>query len=93
MSHGAQEILDERIRQQSVEGYTAAHDAAHGPRPLMEAAAAYLLKARGVSRQTALFTWPWLRTSFKPTTRRRDLVKAGALIAAAIDAIDAKERS
>lgn len=30
-------------------------------------------------------TWPWEQESFKPTTDIRDLVKAGALIAAAID--------
>ena len=29
--------------------------------------------------------WPWDKESFKPTTSLRDLVKAGALIAAAID--------
>ena len=29
--------------------------------------------------------WPWEQESFKPTTDIRDLIKAGALIAAAID--------
>ena len=29
--------------------------------------------------------WPWEEESFKPTTPLQDLVKAGALIAAAID--------
>lgn len=32
--------------------------------------------------------WPWDEKSFKPTTTLRDLVKAGALIAAAIDRIN-----
>lgn len=29
--------------------------------------------------------WPWEEKSFKPTTPLKDLIKAGALIAAAID--------
>lgn len=29
--------------------------------------------------------WPWEEESFKPTTPLKDLIKAGALIAAAID--------
>jgi hypothetical protein len=32
-------------------------------------------------------TWPWEQESFKPTTDIHDLIKAGALIAAAIDRI------
>lgn len=32
-------------------------------------------------------TWPWEQESFKPTTDIRDLVKAGALIAATIDSL------
>lgn len=35
--------------------------------------------------------WPWEEKFFKPTTPLRDLVKAGALIAAAIDRINAKK--
>ena len=32
--------------------------------------------------------WPWHRSWWKPTTRRRDLVKAGALIIAEIERLD-----
>lgn len=35
--------------------------------------------------------WPWDEESFKPTTALRDLVKAGALIAAAIDRLNARK--
>jgi len=35
-------------------------------------------------------TWPWEEESFKPSTDIRDLVKAGALIAAAIDRLQMK---
>jgi hypothetical protein len=33
--------------------------------------------------------WPWDEKYFKPTTPLRDLIKAGALIAAAIDRLNA----
>lgn len=36
-------------------------------------------------------TWPWGQESFKPTTDIRDLIKAGALIAAVIDRLQMKE--
>lgn len=32
--------------------------------------------------------WPWKEDSFKPTTPLRDIIKAGALIAAAIDRLE-----
>jgi hypothetical protein len=32
--------------------------------------------------------WPWAREWWKPTTRRRDLIKAGALIVAEIERLD-----
>ena len=32
--------------------------------------------------------WPWEEESFKPTTPLEDLIKAGALIAAAIDRLE-----
>ena len=35
--------------------------------------------------------WPWDEKSFKPTTPLRDLVKAGALIAAAIDRLNTRK--
>lgn len=35
--------------------------------------------------------WPWEEESFKPTTDIRDLIKAGALIAAAIDRLQAQK--
>lgn len=35
--------------------------------------------------------YPWGENSFKPTTPLRDLVKAGALIAAAIDRLQAQK--
>lgn len=36
-------------------------------------------------------SWPWEQESFKPTSDIRDLIKAGALIAAAIDRLNARK--
>ena len=36
-------------------------------------------------------SWPWEQESFKPTSDVRDLIKAGALIAAAIDRLNARK--
>lgn len=75
---GAELIALERLRQVVDEGYTPDHDAQHGAEPLLRAAAAYL--DRDPDR------WPWNPQSFKIShDRHRDLVKAGALIAAALD--------
>jgi hypothetical protein len=74
------DIRTERYRQTAVEGWTAEHDDAHANGALAKAAACY---ARG-SRQY----WPWERAWWKPSDRRRDLVKAGALIVAEIERLD-----
>ncbi|RBB41751.1 hypothetical protein DPV79_05200 [Burkholderia reimsis] len=55
-----------------------------------EAAVAYALSAAGWDLDTAAYYWPssWAQRSFKPTTPRRDLVKAAALILAEIERAD-----
>lgn len=85
-SRGAELIAAERLRQIEVEGYTTEYDLAHarsGRRvfggELTMAAAAYMFLSPG--------EWPWGAASFKPAVDGvRNLVKAGALISAAIDA-------
>ena len=82
-------IAAERARQINEEGYTSEHDARHDG-DLARAAACYAMPARGVWLQHAWGApeaWPWERYAWKPTPddRVRELVKAGALIAAEID--------
>ncbi len=81
-SAGVGLIAAERRRQVEAEGYTAEHDAGHATELAMAAAcyAIPTLSGRGL--------WPWAPDYWKPTPgdRVRELVKAGALIAAAIDA-------
>lgn len=98
---GAAAIADERQRQIDEEGYTPEHDLEHHGDDLIFASIAYLHAARAIPRHVAVQWWPW-PDGFKPQTQsppdyprvtdRRDLIKAGALIAAAIDRLDQVDR-
>ena len=89
MSDAERNVLAERARQVSVEGWTPTHDDQNGPREMPSAAAAYALSAAG-RRGDGAEVWPqsWAYEWWKPTTPRRDLVKAGELIIAEIERID-----
>lgn len=82
---GAELIAQERQRQVEQEGWTPEHDARHVNGELAEAAAAY---ATGT-----LSLWPWGLSWWKPKDRISNLVRAGALIAAEIDRIQAMEQA
>lgn len=95
------DVLAERIRQVEAEGWTSEHDDQHSRGEMASAAGVYALAAgstdyRWVLRGSppndylaaALELWPWDRSWFKPKDRRRDLVKAGALILAEIERLD-----
>lgn len=94
--HVLAEIDEERFRQITDEGWTPEHDDSHADGALALAAAAYAQHA-GSSDSTREFRerhssapvhWPWDRAWFKPTDRRRDLIKAAALIVAEIERLD-----
>ena len=88
----------ERRRQVEVEGFDAKHDDATAPDKLALAAAVYAipdhyryLSCEGFGTETGSIRkvlWPWDDAWFKPGDRRRELVKAAALIIAEIEAID-----
>jgi hypothetical protein len=93
------DVLAERRRQVEVEGWTPDHDDAHSAGELARAAACYALFANStqpmftVDHETHVSAghpiyWPWATSWWKPTDRRRNLVKAGALIIAEIDRLD-----
>lgn len=89
MSEGAKRITAERNRQCQAEGYDAANDDNYTNDELVKAARAYL-SAPEYDPSSPLYPempapWPWPAMSFKPSTRIRNLEKAGALIAAEID--------
>ncbi|MDR8077819.1 hypothetical protein KPA96_19375 [Burkholderia cenocepacia] len=89
LTAAARDVLAERRRQVDVEGFTPEHDDEHNTRGEIPAAAgSYALHA--FDRRIAYIPawWPWRRTWWKPGTPRQMLVKAGALILAAIEQID-----
>lgn len=95
---GVEAIAAERKRQMEVEGWTPEHDDdEHGGEQLAAAASAYLLHDLGVpvldhgaipclNRRV----WPWGFAWWKPKSYRKNLIRAGALIAAEIDRLDRK---
>lgn len=94
---GIELIAAERTRQVEAEGWTPEHDAAHGHGVLAAAARCYATpEGMGLRYRPdrVPLDWPWDARFWKPTPddRVRELVKAGALIAAEIDRVRAVER-
>lgn len=103
---GVSLIAAERKRQVEVEGYNPEHDDEHLYGDLADAAACYAIVGAATSHgatardfpislihQGDALTWPWDDDDWKPSDDPiRNLVKAGALIAAEIDRLQrAKE--
>jgi hypothetical protein len=99
---GVDLIAAERERQIAKEGWTPEHDDTHDEQELARAAACYALPDDGDHAEHVRFPmrsmidgtkrdplWPWESHWYKrtPHDRVRELVKAGALIAAEIDRI------
>jgi len=105
-SSGAELIAAERQRQIDAEGWTTDHDDGHDEGELALAAACYAIPDDGDASEPVRFPtrslldgkeipplWPWEGRWYKrtPHDRRRELVKAGALIAAEIDRLQRAE--
>ena len=89
---GAYMIAVERERQIKDEGYNAEHDQVHEPMTLARAAVSYILCNDEKNRKIAKTTyWPWEDKYYKPRDMKRNLVRAGALVAAAIDRLLAED--
>ncbi len=90
---GAQLITIERERQLKVLGWSPDHDDEHTNHELAKAAESYLAavtspdeESAGNGKQRPAADWPWADRHWKPSDNPiRNLVKAGALIAAEID--------
>ena len=93
LNNGCGLIAKERDRQINELGYDVKHDELYSNNQLANAAICYAMTSddrqfeneEGASLDVVL--WPWEESDFKPTPndRIRELVKAGALIAAQID--------
>ena len=83
------DIAAERRRQVEVEGWTPEHDDQYGEYVLPCAAGCYAMYTLAYPAGDPPRPWPWAGDWWKPSADpRRNLVKSGALIAAAIERID-----
>jgi hypothetical protein len=98
ISAAARDVLAERARCISAEGWTPEHDDEHDAGELAAAAAAYAIAAAdalhplsqgdgGFADEPPLM-WPWAREWWKPGPPRRMLEKAGQLTLAQMECID-----
>lgn len=88
LTRAAVDVNAERARQATM--FPAAQDDEYRREQLESAAAAYALAAAD-RKDIAEDEWPWDLRTFKPGDQRRNLVKAGALILAAIERIDRRD--
>ena len=89
--HVILEIARERERQMTEEGWTPEHDDEHDLGQMAAAAACYAMKStENYDHEETPDEWPWDDAWWKPTSPRRDLVKAAALLVAEIERIDRK---
>lgn len=99
MDEALSDIAAERRRQIEVEGWSEIHDDSHRDGEMADAAACYAATKRAfkaeefAGRGYEVFTtysdlWPWAEGWWKPKDRRRDLVRAAALIVAEIERLD-----
>ena len=83
------DVVAERQRQKTIDGWTPEHDDEHCNGELAMAAVCYINETGTVNRNGGKpWGWPWDASWWKPNARRRNLVKAGALILAEIERID-----
>lgn len=91
-SPAAADVIAERRRQIEQEQWCPEHDDQYTCGELATAAAAYATSSHwhAIGHKSGIppARWPWDQSGWKPTTPRRDLVKAGALILAEIERLD-----
>jgi hypothetical protein len=94
---GAELIAAERQRQIVLEGFTEEHDDQHIQGELRDAAIAYAMVCDARAGENAQYVFPaswnpeWDQSWWKPKDTLRNLVRAGALIAAEIDRLQRTE--
>lgn len=89
LSRAEQDVIAERRRQAEVEGWTPEHDDKYVDGEMARAASQYALHAALPFREGLVPAfWPWDVKWWKPTTPRRDLIKAAALCIAEIERIE-----
>jgi hypothetical protein len=92
ITDAARDVLDERKRQQSAEGWTPEHDDLHDTGELAIAAACYCAAVGPSKTGGTPIAWPW-PGFWKPKDRRNNLVRAAALLLAEIERLDRAARN
>jgi hypothetical protein len=100
---GTHDVLAERQRQVESEGWTPEHDNEHADGSLALAAARYALAGSSDGRtigdeldpSLSARLWPrsWHASWWKPKDRRRNLVRAAALLIAEIERLDRRNQT
>jgi len=98
-STAANDVLAERERQKSVEGWTPEHDDTHTRGEMAVAAACYAAprsvmmtgSIKAIKDNAFRLIWPWSPVWWKPRNTRRNLVRAAALLIAEIERLDRAE--
>lgn len=91
LTAAVRDVLAERERQVTVEGFTPERDDEYVCGDLAHAAGAYATSGRNMHLYPAgqpPVAWPWPASWWKPQSERRALVKAAALILAEIERLD-----
>lgn len=109
LSKAMRDVIEERQRQVTAEGWTPEHDDAHANGEMARAAGCYAMeqldddyndcfKAEWIEHDAeghpdskwrwVPHKWPWHPRWWKPKNRRRNLVRAAALILAEIERLD-----
>src|SRR4051812_32902213 len=86
-SQAVLDVIAERERQQTEEGWTTTHDDGHPNGEMARAAGCYALHAHN-QQLVPPRKWPWSHRYWKPKGPRRDLVRSAALIIAEIERLD-----
>lgn len=89
LTAAARDVLAERHRQVTMEGWTPEHDDQHQYGEMALAAACYAAAdTENYPPAEPPDLWPWDSEWWKPASERRNLIKAAALILAEIERID-----
>lgn len=83
IGYGVKAISAERKRQIEEEGWTPEHDDQSRNGEMLAAAICYMVALTRADPVPEL--WPWDARWWKPKSRRENLIRAGALVAAELD--------
>jgi len=86
LTDAARDVLAERQRQISAEGWTPEHDDEHDGHEMAHAAACYAYPE--LTALVGVKTWPWAAEWFKVRDHRSNYVRAAALLLAEIERLD-----